>query len=129
MEFQVPKTPKIYTRLLTNLLGVDFTSIMPAINRASNMINLINNNGYLESRPGYDKIGHDFGIKAFIQLNNLIFKAKLSGSTGNNIEINIVKPNKLNNKLSIETKDNIITIILATDSEGHITTTDRKSVV
>ena len=57
MEFSVPRAPRLYSKVLGNFLGVDFTSISPIERRASNMINLVNNNGYLETRPGYAQIG------------------------------------------------------------------------
>lgn len=79
MKFQIPNAPKLRTKILTNLLGVDFTSIMPAHNRASNMINLVNNNGYLESRPGYDIIGHDFSIKLPFLLQIYLLQQNLVG--------------------------------------------------
>jgi hypothetical protein len=61
MEFPIPNSPKPYTKILSDFLGVDFTSISPSNRRASNMVNMINNNGYLETRQGYAAIGHDFG--------------------------------------------------------------------
>lgn len=60
MQFNVPNAPKQYTSVLGDFLGVDFTSISPSKRRASNMINLVNNNGFLETRPGYAAIGHEF---------------------------------------------------------------------
>lgn len=59
--FDVPNVPDVHTKVLSNFLGVDFTSISPSDRRASNMINMINNNGFLETRQGYDAIGNDFG--------------------------------------------------------------------
>lgn len=61
MQFNIPDAPKVYTKNLLNFRGVDFTSISPDIKRASNMINLVNNNGYLETRQGYDSVGYNFG--------------------------------------------------------------------
>lgn len=61
MIFKVPDSPKEYTKVLTNFLGVDFTSIAPSTRRATNMVNLVNNNGYLETRQGYAAVGYDFG--------------------------------------------------------------------
>ena len=47
VQFKVPDSPTVYTKTLGNFLGVDFTSITPDIRRGTNLINLINNNGYL----------------------------------------------------------------------------------
>ena len=55
--FDVPQSPKRQRFVLGNFLGVDFTSVIPDKRRASNLINLINENGYLETRPGYAQIG------------------------------------------------------------------------
>lgn len=63
MEFSVPKGPKIYTNNLTNFLGVDFTSIIPDAYHGSNIKNVINNNGQIETRPGYEQIGNTFAGK------------------------------------------------------------------
>lgn len=63
---KVPSSPTVYTKTLNKFLGVDFTSALPDVRRASNMVNLINNNGYLETRPGYDAVGYNFGEGAHI---------------------------------------------------------------
>lgn len=61
MVFEIPKQRKKYTKVLSDFLGVDFTSAVPSERRASYMKNLINNDGYLETRPGYAAIGYNFG--------------------------------------------------------------------
>ena len=71
MIFKVPDSPKEYTKVLTNFLGVDFTSIAPSTRRATNMVNLVNNNGYLETRQGYAAVGYDFGDN---NVNGIFFK-------------------------------------------------------
>lgn len=63
MEFSVPKGPKIYTTNLINFLGVDFTSIIPDAYHGSNIKNVINTNGKIETRPGYAQIGNTFSGK------------------------------------------------------------------
>lgn len=60
-EFRVPAQPQLRIKEMGNFLGVDFTSVMPNERRASNMINLINDNGYIETRPGYVQEGTTFG--------------------------------------------------------------------
>ena len=60
-NFKIPNGPKQYVANLTNFLGVDFTSIDIDERRASNMVNLVNNNGFLETRPGYAQIGNSIG--------------------------------------------------------------------
>lgn len=60
MQFRVPDAPQQYTSVLGDFLGVDFTSVSPNKRRASDMVNLVNNDGFLETRPGYAAIGHEF---------------------------------------------------------------------
>lgn len=55
--FDTPSGPTVRSKFLTQFLGVDYTSILPDQTRATVMTNLINNNGYLETRPGYAQIG------------------------------------------------------------------------
>ena len=64
MRLSVPASPKVFTKVLTNFLGVDYTSILPSTRRSSHLVNVTNNNGYLETRPGYDTIGHEFGKRS-----------------------------------------------------------------
>lgn len=53
--FNVPSEKKKYIAELSNFLGVDFTSSSLEIDvrRSPNAVNLINNNGYNETRKGY----------------------------------------------------------------------------
>lgn len=62
MNFEIPKPPKIHTKVLTRFLGADFTSIIPDERRSPGMKNVINNNGYIETRPGYNQVGSTFSI-------------------------------------------------------------------
>lgn len=62
-SFKIPNGPKKYTANLTDFLGVDFTSVDIDSHRASNMVNLVNNNGFLETRPGYKQIGNGIGVR------------------------------------------------------------------
>ena len=102
MQFDVPKSPQYYTKDLSDFLGVDFTSIAPNEHRASNLINLVNNDGYLETRPGYDEVS-SFGIQATkaIEFNNatLSLTAIRKGDSGNTISISFVNPGKPSKKL------------------------------
>lgn len=63
--FDIPETPKTNIKTLTDFLGVDYTSALPKENRASHMVNMINNNGYLETRPGYSQIGDTFEVNTY----------------------------------------------------------------
>ena len=121
--FDVPASPTIYTENLGDFLGVDFTSIEPHIRRASNMINMVNNDGFLETRPGYDVIGHEFGVAAKLVTSNITFTAIRKGSSGNDISITFVNPNKTNNKLKLEVTDKHLVYYLATDNTGAIIST------
>lgn len=120
MQFEVPNAPQVYTRVLSNFLGVDFTSISPIERRASNMINLINNNGYLETRPGYNSIGHMFGKQAELNTSQFNFKSIRGSVETNNITIEIIKPIKNNSKLELIENNTDIIIYLATDNNGNI---------
>lgn len=56
MMFSVPSEKKKYIAELTNFLGVDFTSspLEVDLRRSPNAVNLINNDGYNETRYGYN---------------------------------------------------------------------------
>lgn len=132
MRLDVPRSPKQYTKVLTGFLGVDYTSIIPNARRSSHMVNLINNNGYLEDRPGYDVIGHEFGTRAEYTTeftnedSNLHFKSVRASDKSNDISIEIVKPERQNNELKIEVIDKDIKIILQVDNVGNILTTAKE---
>lgn len=126
MQFDVPKSPQYYTKDLSDFLGVDFTSIAPNEHRASNLINLVNNDGYLETRPGYDEVS-SFGIQAtksiLINGETLTLTAIRKGSNGNNLSITLLNPNKPNKKLKMTEENGEVIYSLATDSHKVITTT------
>ena len=125
MQFDVPKSPKYYTKDLSDFLGVDFTSIAPNEHRASNLINLVNNDGYLETRPGYDEVS-SFGVQATkaitISEETLTLTAIRKGSAGNNLSLTLINPNKPNKKLVMTEVDGEVIYSLATDSSKNITT-------
>lgn len=52
-NFKVPSTPNTYTFALDNLLGVDYNDTVVDNRRSPKMTNLVNNNGFLESRHGH----------------------------------------------------------------------------
>lgn len=60
-QFKIPPSQPIRSKELGNFLGVDFTSVLPNERRASNMINLVNDNGYIETRPGCLQVGTSLG--------------------------------------------------------------------
>ena len=126
MQFDVPKSPQYYTKDLSDFLGVDFTSIAPNEHRASNLINLVNNDGYLETRPGYDEVS-SFAIQApkTIEFNNatLSLTAIRKGDSGNTISISFVNPGKPSKKLKFSEENGTLVYTLATDKDGNITTT------
>lgn len=126
-QFDVPKGPKIETITLENFLGVDFTSIAPKVYRASNLINLVNNNGFLETRPGFDAIGNEFGIKAYYNMiindSTIKWTAIRGGKQGNLCSIQLVNPNKPNQKLKMTEVNGEVIYYLATNNNGNIITT------
>ena len=126
MQFDVPKSPQYYTKDLSDFLGVDFTSIAPNEHRASNLINLVNNDGYLETRPGYDEVS-SFGIQATKTVTTsgvtLTFTAIRKGSVGNSITITFVNPNKRHKKLKFSEENGQLIYTLATNGQGNIITT------
>ena len=123
--FDVPKSPEYYTKDLSDFLGVDFTSIAPNERRASNLINLVNNDGYLETRPGYDEVS-SFGIQATKTVTvggvTLTFTAIRKGAVGNDISIKFVNPNKRRKKFTFTEENGELIYILATDGTGAIIT-------
>lgn len=129
MQFDVPDAPDIKTLTLTNFLGVDFTSVAPNIVRSSNMINLVNNNGYLETRPGYDVIGHEFGKHATYEKDfgsgkcSIKFVSYRASAESNDITITFVKPTKRNSKLKLSQEDKQVIYTLAVDNNGNVLTT------
>ena len=124
--FDVPEAPKLYTADLSNFLGVDFTSIAPISNRASNMINLVNNDGFLETRPGYDEL-FSFGVQATLTVpvgsETIKFTAIRKGKGGNDITITFLNPGKPNKKFSVEEQDKNVIYHLATNSSSEVITT------
>ena len=128
MRFPVPTASKVYTKVLTDFLGVDYTSISPVVRRSSHLVNVTNNNGYLETRPGYDIVGHEFGKEATfltdfeIENSNLIFTSFRKSDKSNNISVEFIKPSTTNSKLKMNIVDKKITIYLATDGNGNIIT-------
>lgn len=52
-KFNIPSSDTEYTYSLTNLLGVDYTDTVVDNRRSPNMVNFINNNGFLETRYGH----------------------------------------------------------------------------
>ena len=126
MQFDVPKSPKYYTKDLSDFLGVDFTSIAPNEHRASNLINLVNNDGYLETRPGYDEVS-SFGVQATgsITIDDVVLSitAIRKGTSGNSVSITFVNPGKPYKKLKLTEENGELIYSLATNSSGTITTT------
>lgn len=128
MRFPVPSSPREYTKILTDFLGVDYTSILPSSRRSSHLVNVTNNNGYLETRPGYDVIGHEFGIAATLTTDfenkgaNITFTSIRKSADSNDIQIVFVKPDKANAQLNMQVLDKTITVSLATNNSKEITT-------
>lgn len=52
-NFKVPSSPKTYTYSISDLLGVDYNDTVVDNRRSPLMTNLVNNNGFLESRNGH----------------------------------------------------------------------------
>lgn len=126
MQFDVPKSPQYYTKDLSDFLGVDFTSIAPNEHRASNLINLVNNDGYLETRPGYDEVS-SFGVRAYrdVLTNGVTVRwtSTRTGSVGNTYSIQFVNPNKRRKKLRMTEENGEVIYYLATNSQGQVITT------
>ena len=127
VQFNVPSGPSIKVITLENFLGVDFTSITPSVYRASNLINLVNNNGFLETRPGFNVIGNEFGTKAYCDVLtngvNVRWTAIRAGKQGNSCSIQLVNPNKPNQKLKMTEVNGEVIYYLATNNNGNIITT------
>ena len=127
VQFNVPSGPSIKVITLENFLGVDFTSITPSVYRASNLINLVNNNGFLETRPGFNVIGNEFGTKAYCDVLtngvNVRWTAIRAGKQGNLCSIQLVNPNKPNQKLKMTEVNGEVIYYLATNNNGNIITT------
>lgn len=73
--YSIPDTPDIYTYIIDSFMGVDFTSSPIEIDkkRSPNAKNIINKNGYNESRNGYkilNKIGTNINGVWNIDFNN-----------------------------------------------------------
>lgn len=126
MQFDVPKSPQYYTKDLSDFLGVDFTSIAPNEHRASNLINLVNNDGYLETRPGYNEV-LSFGERAHVDFSTngvtITWTAFRAGAMGNNYSVTFIKPTKRNQKLKMTEENGEVIYYLATDGYGNVTTT------
>lgn len=129
VQFKVPDSPTVYTKTLGNFLGVDFTSITPDIRRGTNLINLINNNGYLETRPGYNVIGKEFGTASTLTTSfgdgysKLTFTSIRKSAKSNDLSITFIKPTKRNSKLKFEYINKQLIYTLVTDDNGNILTT------
>lgn len=57
-KYKIPDVPETYRYMLTNLLGVDYNDTIVDDRRSPRMENLLNNNGFLESRHGISKLLH-----------------------------------------------------------------------
>ena len=57
-KYDIPNVPKSYLYSLTDLLGVDYNDTVADNRRSPNMTNLVNNNGFLESRKGHKILAH-----------------------------------------------------------------------
>ena len=60
-NFKVPNIPSTYQFVLSDFLGVDYNDTVIDNRRSPNMINFVNNNGFLETR---------YGHKILINVNN-----------------------------------------------------------
>jgi len=58
MQFEIPKSKTVHEKVLSDFLGADFTSVYADRRRASDMLNVINNHGQIETRPGYVQVGN-----------------------------------------------------------------------
>ena len=129
MRFSIPNSPKEYTKRISDFLGVDYTSVLPNERRSTRLINMINNNGYLETRPGYDTIGYEFGKAASLSTNftdinsNITFTSIRKSEKSNDISISFVKPDKNNQELKLLIEDKHLIFSLSTDENGNIITT------
>lgn len=129
-QFKVPDGPNIQTVTMSNFLGVDFTSVTPNIRRASNLVNMVNENGFLESRPGFDVTGYEFGTAATANIifstgAELRFTSIRKSARANNITIQFVKPPRRNNKLKLTQEDGKLIYTLAVNDRGDVLTTAR----
>lgn len=128
MRFDVPKGPAQYIETLSDFLGVDYTSASPSKRRSPNMVNLTNNRGFLETRMGYDAIGHSFGMKASLIVvleddTECVVKSVRPSSDSNNISISYIDPNVSNSKLRLELEGHHLKYYLETNSEGEVVST------
>lgn len=57
-RYNIPNVPNSYLYSLTDLLGVDYNDTVADNRRSPNMTNLVNNNGFLESRKGHKILAH-----------------------------------------------------------------------
>lgn len=132
-QFEVPTSPRVYTDVLTDFKGVDFTTVEPSKNRFSDMLNMINNEGYLETRPGFDVIGHEFGTAAtktitFSTGAEIRFTSIRKSADANNISIEFIKPTRRNNKLKLTQENGKLKYTLAVNDRGDVLTTVRDIV-
>ena len=78
-----------------------------------------------EGMPGIVKAGverHSILMTGQLATNNaILWVAKASGTGGNQISVKLVNPNKANSRLTITVVNNKITVSLATDGNGTIT--------
>lgn len=129
-QFEVPTSPTIHTATLSNFKGVDFTTVEPNEHRFSDMLNMVNNDGYLETRPGFDVIGHEFGTAATKTITfdtgaELRFTSIRKSADANNISIEFIKPPRRNNKLKLTQEDGKLKYTLAVTDNGTVLTTAR----
>ena len=73
--------------------------------------------------PGKDAVDPEAGVKASGELGGLTFTAVNEGEAGNEIEIVFADPGSSNASLGIEVEGTKITVNLATDASGDITST------
>jgi len=73
--------------------------------------------------PGKDAVDPEPGVKASGELGGLTFTAVNEGEAGNEIEIVFANPGSNNASLGIEVEGTKITVNLATDASGDITST------
>ena len=73
--------------------------------------------------PGKDAVEPKAGVKASGELGGLTFTAVNEGEAGNEIEIVFANPGSSNASLSVEVEGTKITVNLATDGSGAITST------
>ena len=124
MRYNVPASKTTNALIISDFKGVDFTSSVVDKKRSSNAYNIINNNGYIETRPGYsilNTIGNKINGVWNIDTENgdyfLIHSGTKLYQTNNNFSSAVEVCSNLNDVISTGQYINGYLIIL----DGHRT--------